>query len=128
MIRNVVTSLSGIALVLLVPLVADAGMFSPDGGPVGTLLRNIVGFINQVLIPFILGVGFLFFVWGMFLYFIKGGDDDEAKTTGKSYIVYAAAGFVLIFIFWGLISVLVNGTGLMQTENSLQTPRAPGPR
>lgn len=83
------------------------------------LLRNILAFTETILVPFILGIGFLVFVWGMFQYFILGGANDEAKEKGKSLIFYALAGFVLILVFWGLVNILANFTG--GTGESLQT-------
>ncbi len=119
--------------VLFLPVFVFAGpaaagqQFDPSGGAFGQLLRNIISFINTIIIPFILGIGFLFFVWGMFLYFIKGGADDDAKSQGKSLIVYATAGFVLIFIFWGLIELLARSTGFQdQNLDTTFVPRAPG--
>jgi len=82
------------------------------GGEFGTLLRNIITFINGILIPFILGIGFLVFVWGMFRYFIAGGANDEAKEQGKSLMIYATLGFVLIIIFWGVVNLVAQSTGL----------------
>jgi uncharacterized membrane protein YidH (DUF202 family) len=95
----------------LVPFVA-AAQFDPSGGEFGTLLGNIIDFTNDILIPFILGIGFLVFVWGMFRYFIAGGANDEAKEQGKSLMVYATLGFVLIIVFWGIVNLLAQSTGL----------------
>lgn len=100
--------------------------FQADGAQFGTFLRNVMTFINNVIIPFILGIGFLFFVWGMFLYFIKGGSNDEEKAKGKSLLIFATAGFVLIFIFWGVIEMLAESTGLQKATLELETPVLPG--
>ena len=83
-----------------------------SGGEFGQLLRDILTFSNDILIPFILGIGFLVFVWGMFRYFIAGGANDESKESGKSLMVYATLGFVLIIVFWGVVNLLANSTGL----------------
>jgi len=97
----------------LLPFVASAqDIIDDDGGQFGTLLRNILGFTNGILIPFILGIGFLVFVWGMFKFFIYGGADDEAKSSGKSLMVYATLGFVLIIVFWGVVNLVATSTGL----------------
>jgi uncharacterized membrane protein YidH (DUF202 family) len=98
---------------LALPVVAGAQNFLADdsGGEFGTLLTNILLFTNNVLIPFILGIGFLVFVWGMFRYFIAGGANDEAKEQGKSLMVYATLGFVLIIVFWGVVNLIANSTG-----------------
>jgi hypothetical protein len=57
-------------------------------------------------------------VWGIFKYFIFGGANDEAKEQGKSLIIYATLGFVLIIVFWGIVNLLTTSTGLV--NQSLQ--------
>ena len=94
--------------VLFAQGIADDG----SGGEFGQLLQDILAFANNILIPFILGIGFLVFVWGMFRYFIAGGANDEAKESGKSLMVYATLGFVLIIVFWGIVNLLAQSTGL----------------
>jgi len=91
---------------------------SADAGPFQDLLENILVFSNDVLIPFILGIGFLVLVWGIFKYFIFGGANDESKEQGKSLIIYATLGFVLIIVFWGIVNLLTASTGLV--DQSLQ--------
>jgi hypothetical protein len=100
--------------------------FNADGGPLGDTIANLISFINNYIIPFILGLGFLFFVWGMFLYFIKGGSNDDDKAKGKSLLIYATAGFVLIFVFWGIVELLAESTGLQQPTLEIETPVLPG--
>jgi len=117
------------AVLLAVPLAASA-QFDPTGGEFGTLLANILIFTNTVLIPFIIGIGFLVFVWGMFQYFIAGGANEEKKEAGKGLMIYATLGFVLIIVFWGVINLLTQSTGLDgETINSTPTvtPISTGP-
>jgi len=85
---------------------------SPEGGDFGNLLVDLLRITNDVLIPFILGIGFLVFVWGMFWYFIAGGANDEKKEQGKSLMVWATLGFVLIIVFWGVVNLVATSTGL----------------
>ncbi len=95
------------------------------GGAFQTLLSNILVFTNAVLIPFIIGIGFLVFVWGMFQYFIAGGANDEAKEKGKSLMIWATVGFLLIFVFWGIINTLATSTGLNDVIDTGLIPLAP---
>ncbi len=94
------------------------------------LLGNILIFTNNVLIPFILGIGFLVFIYGMFQYFIAGGANDEKKEKGKSLAVYAVLGFVLVIIFWGIINLVANSIGLNKQNESTKfqksIPSVPG--
>ena len=105
--------LTGSASILALPMVASAQLAnSGDGGDFQNLLENIVEFTNDILIPFIIAIGFLVFVWGMFRYFIAGGANDEAKQSGKSLMIWATLGFVLIIVFWGVINLIASSTGL----------------
>jgi len=95
------------SIALAAPLLAFAQIADQaNAGGFEQLLRNILEFTNGVLIPFIIGIGFLVFVWGMFRYFIAGGANDEAKASGKSLMIYATLGFVLIIVFWGIINLI----------------------
>ena len=110
--KKLITSFSFGSLLLL-PVMASAQIVdSGNAGPFEDLLINIVTFINDILIPFIIAIGFLVFVWGMFRYFIAGGANDEAKQSGKSLMIWATLGFVLIIVFWGVINLIASSTGL----------------
>ena len=113
--------LAGGVSALALPMVTFA-QFEADGGEFGEFLGNILEFTNDVLIPFIIAIGFLVFVWGMFQYFIAGGANDESKEKGKSLMIYATLGFVLIIVFWGIINLLAASTGLNETLNTSLIP------
>lgn len=99
-----------------------------NAGAFGDLLVNIVIFINDVLIPFIVAIGFLVFVWGMFKYFILGGSDDDKKVQGKSLMVKATIGFVVIIIFFGVVNLITSSTGLDgETLKNIPTLEIPNP-
>jgi len=100
---------------LLLPSLVSAQLAdntTGDAGQFSELLSNILAFTNTVLIPFIIGIGFLVFVFGMFQYFIAGGANDEKKEQGRSLMIYATLGFVLIIIFWGAVNLIASSTGL----------------
>jgi Type IV secretion system pilin len=100
-------------LALFLPLIAKAQIATEGGGgQFEVLLKNILNFANSVLIPFIIGIGFLVFVWGMFQYFIAGGASEESREKGKSLMINATFGFVIIIIFFGMINLLTSSTGL----------------
>lgn len=131
MIMNNMKKLSAFAAtaaVFLLPVVvlaADgtglAGGLTGSDNAVGSFLGNILIFINTRIIPAILAIGFLLFVWGVFQYFIRSS--DEAKETGKNLIVYSVVGFVLILSFWGIVNLVAGGIGLNSNAN-ITTPKA----
>ena len=121
--------LSGSALGYILPMLAFAqGGGIVDGGGTNSDLakafEGIIEFANEILIPFIIGIGFLLFVFGMFQYFIAGGANDESREKGKKLMINATIAFVVIIIFFGVINVLTNSTGLQgqQIENVPEIP------
>jgi hypothetical protein len=48
----------------------------------------------------------------MFKYFIAGGADEGKREEGKSLMIYATLGFVLIIVFWGIVNLFAGSTGL----------------
>ncbi len=115
-----------LATVLMLPAFTFAGNGiaggDVQGGELGGFMSNVLDFITTIILPFILAIGFLVFVWGIFKYFILGGANDEAKESGKSLIMYAIGGFVVILAFWGIVNIISNGLGLEDSLDS--TPNA----
>jgi MFS family permease len=121
-------SFSLFGLTLLTPAVASAQLaVDGSGGPLAELLRNLLTFGNTVVIPFIIGIGFLAFVFGMFQYFIAGGASDESREKGKKLMISATIAFVVIIIFFGAINLLTTSTGL-QGQRIENVPQVTVPR
>ncbi len=99
---------------LLTPVLASAQLVTDglEGTGFQNIFENILTFTNEVLIPFIIGIGFMVFVWGMFKYFILGGADEEKQGEGKNLMIYATLAFLMIIIFWGVVNLLASSTGL----------------
>lgn len=87
-----------------------------SGGEIGVALVTVLNFINNILIPFLFGIAFIIFIWGLFKFFIQGGADDDERSKGKTYILYALAFFVIVLAFWGIVNILVSGIGLQDEE------------
>ncbi len=104
--KKIIYTLSSSALLAAPFAHAQIASSGGGGGEFEQLLRNILEFTNTVLIPFIIGIGFLVFVWGMFKYFIAGGADEGKRESGKSLMIYATLGFVLIIVFWGIVNLI----------------------
>lgn len=75
----------------------------------------IITFINTVLVPVLFALAFLYFVYGVYKYFILGADNDSERETGRNFVLWSLIGFAVIISVWGLVNVLVNtfqiGTG-----------------
>jgi hypothetical protein len=127
--RRLKLFISTAAVMMLSPLAMVSAQTTTTGiaagadlGPLQDLMSNIVTVINNVIVPFIFGVGFLVFVWGMFKFFVVGGANEEAKEQGKSLMVYATLGFVLMIVFWGVVNLIADSTGVQ--NDTITAPKA----
>ena len=73
--------------------------------------EKIGDFINDTLIPLIFAIALLVFIYGMFKYFILGGADPEKQGEGKSLMLYAVVGFVLMVSIFGIVNLIADGFG-----------------
>ncbi len=96
------------ALLLLSPL----AYVQAQEGSLQQLIAGIGGFINEVLIPFILGIAFLIFLINAVRFFVIGGDNTESQENARSLALYGVGAFVLILSLWGMVNLLANGIGL----------------
>ena len=94
-------------------------LFPLTGNAAGSLQGLISGvgvFLDEVIIPVILGIAFLSLVWNVVRFFIIGADNEESQQNAKNLAFYSIAAFVFILSFWGIIRVVENGIGLNDTE------------
>jgi hypothetical protein len=78
------------------------------------VLEIIGDFINN-LIPFLLALGFLYFVWQMINLLLA--KDDDAKKAAKDKVLIAVGIFAGILCLWGLVGILANTFDLDQGQN-----------
>jgi hypothetical protein len=65
--------------------------------------------INSI-IPLLIALGVVYFVWGVVMYVIA--DEEEAKTKGKDRMLYGIIGLTVIISLWGLVNIVVETFGL----------------
>ena len=88
-------------------------------------VEGIGGFlckINQTLnsiIPVLILLGVVYFVWGVVRYVIADG--EEAKKKGRDQIIYGIIGLAVIVSLWGLVNILVATFELKNNAPPLST-------
>lgn len=78
------------------------------------LLIGILFFINFSVLPFLMGLAFLFFIWNMARYFIIQSESDKGHEKAKRNALYGILGFVVIASIWGVVNILTYGLGFSQ--------------
>lgn len=108
------------ASALLLPALVLAQ--TPDTGYFRTLGTEVIDFINTILIPLVVALAVIVFLWGVFTYFILGASSEEKREVGRTYMLYGILGFVIIVALWGIVQIIVNLFGLTAGEPPLSLP------
>ncbi len=74
---------------------------------VGSGSTGIIGLINIIVIPLLIGVVFLYFVAGVVNYFFVNGGDEKKRGEGKQFVLYGILGLTLMFTVWGIINIVL---------------------
>ncbi len=102
------------SLMLVLPVVSLAqvtisgAVVTCTGNTIATSLCNIQKLLNSI-VPVLLALGVVYFVWGVVQYVIAGG--EEAKKKGRDHIIYGIIGFVVIVSLWGIVNVVTRTLG-----------------
>ncbi len=77
-------------------------------GTGGTLFGILcrVGQILNAVVPVLIALGVVYFVWGVISYVVAG--DEEKKSKGRNAMIYGIIGLAVIVAVWGLVKVLTN--------------------
>lgn len=73
----------------------------------GNIVNPIVNNIVYPIIGLMFGVATLYFVYGI-LQIVLHGDDQAARDTGKSTMIYGTIGMFIMVSAWGIIYLVSN--------------------
>lgn len=90
------------AVLALLPVVAQAQ--APQLNSLGDVLALATNIINQ-LMPFIVALAVLYFIWGVFQFVMASGD-DEARKVGRTKMMWGIIGIFVMVSVWGLVNLL----------------------
>ena len=79
---------------------------------VGDGSNGLVGAINTVVVPIILTLAFLVFVWGVINYFLINGGDEGKRAEGRQFVLWGVLGLTLLFSVWGVVNIALSTFGI----------------
>lgn len=112
MIESMKYFFSSISLFLF-PFVASAQLNRNDG--IQDFLIALLNFLNEVVVPFIFALAFLFFIWNAARYFIIESGNEEGREKAKRLALWGIIAFVLMISIWGIVNLLVGGLGFSRS-------------
>ena len=114
----------GLAPVMALAQTTGATPTACTGGSITTiqgLLCKISEILNAI-IPVLIALGVVYFVWGVISYVISS--DEEAKTKGRDKMIYGIIGLAIIVAVWGLVAILKN-TLRLSNQQRIEFPTVP---
>jgi hypothetical protein len=97
----------------------------PDLEIIDSYSEGVINSINRFLVPVLLAVAFIVFLWGVFKNFIWKAESGEAHTEGSKFVAWGLIGFVVILSLWALVNIVQSTLGLTGTNTrpaNLQPP------
>lgn len=82
---------------------------------IGKYSNGIIDVINKILVPVLMAVAFIVFLYGIYKYFIYGAENETEKAEGRWFAFWGIVGFVIIVSLWGLVNLFQNVLGLSAT-------------
>lgn len=109
----------------LAPALAFAQLAEGTAGNFGEFIEGVLDLINGFLIPLLIALAVLFFIYGVFKYFIQGGADEDSRAQGRSLMLYAILGFVAIVALWAIVNFVANAFFSDPTQEIPEFPVGP---
>ncbi len=97
------------SIVSLLPGVALAQGNQIQVTDLSSLLQGIVTILNLIF-PVLVSIAVFFIVVGIFRFVLNAGD-EEARKSGRSFILWGVVGVFLMLSVWGLINIVLNTFG-----------------
>ncbi|MFA5999588.1 MAG: hypothetical protein WC783_01210 [Candidatus Paceibacterota bacterium] len=78
-------------------------------------LTNVNTLIINPLIELLFALAVIYFLYGVFE-FIRDTDNEEAKTTGKSHMLWGIIGITIMLGVWAILNIVLNTLNIPRSE------------
>ncbi|KKS28890.1 MAG: hypothetical protein UV60_C0007G0007 [Parcubacteria group bacterium GW2011_GWA2_43_11] len=116
--KNIRNTLIPTLSIVLTPLVSMA-QTGPNLGYVNNAVNSVGTLVGQ-LIPIVIAIGLLFFIWGL-VQFILASGDEAAKDIGKRRMIWGVITLFVIVAVWGIVGLLGELSGV-ELGGTVDTP------
>lgn len=100
-------------------LILLASILTPAAAHAATARDYLIRFSNfleDVLLPTIFSIAFLFFIYNTARYFIIDATNQVDRTKAKNQALYSVAAFVFLISIWAIVSMVANGLGVTNED------------
>ena len=100
------------------PLLAMAQTYQTTSGIAG--LFALATYFLNLLVPLLIGVAVVYFIWQVFNYTIAG--DEEKKKNAKTGIIWGIVGIFIMVSIWGLVGILQSTFNTSGARSTIGNP------
>ena len=79
---------------------------------------DTIGNIIQSIVPLLITIALIVFIWGVIKYITAGADEGE-REKARNVIMYGIIGLFAIVAVWGLVAMLKNTFGITETTTDI---------
>ncbi|MEM9337025.1 MAG: hypothetical protein AAGA35_04180, partial [Patescibacteria group bacterium] len=85
-----------------------------------TLLAGINNLFNNFIIPFLITLAVLFFIYNVIRYFMIEAAESDGREKARRFMLWSILAFVIIVGFWGIVTFVSNAFGVTPTGTERQ--------
>ncbi|PIR83331.1 hypothetical protein COU19_01200 [Candidatus Kaiserbacteria bacterium CG10_big_fil_rev_8_21_14_0_10_56_12] len=79
---------------------------------VGSGSTGVVGLINVFVVPALLALSFLAFIWGTVSHFFIHGGEESSRAEGRQFMLWGLIGLVSIIAIWSFVWIVLSTLGI----------------
>lgn len=111
-------------VMFLFPVVTfAAGNAGFDENGATAFIDSIMRIISKI-IPLLVAVAVLIFIWGVLKYILAGSDDATKRTEARGFMIWGIIAIFVMVSVWGLVGILQKATGIGPSSTELRLPTA----
>lgn len=93
-----------------IPVALAFTPFLAMAADVNSLIKTIMDILN-VVVPLLIAVAVVVFLWGVVQYITAAGDEEKRKS-GRQTMIWGIVGLFVMVAVWGLVNILISTFGL----------------
>ncbi len=84
------------------------------------LIQTVTYYLN-LLIPFLIGLGIFFIIFGVLRYITEAGN-EEKRIEARQFVLWGVVGVFIMLSIWGLVNILLGSFGITRQLQSTDIP------
>jgi len=91
---------------------------------VGNFIDTIIE-LMQKIVPLLIGLAVLVFLWGVLKYVISGADDADKRKEARGFMIWGIVSIFIMVSVWGLVGILQTSFGIDSKGTGIELPQLP---